>query len=309
MTSTGLDTAVDKLVGPVSKVQSRQEAWLDTPFAEDSQVWQLADTLSVYSELGRLRPVTGPERSGAQQTAALRTAHRCGCGVGIRVRVPGEWSDGITEAVRALLARARSLVPVDLLLDLGSVLADRPDAGKEALRALDALVSLAEWRTTAVLAGGFPRVTADMLDGGLREDPRTDWHMWKEVRASGRSYAAALSYGDYGVQPTSALAQAPRDSSGGPAWGFLRYTTDRSFVLCGTLARGTDRIEVNRRAARRILDLAEFRGPGAGDGEQWLYDCANGPLTDSRGTGNHTQWLWSGNVQHMTYVARCLPRN
>nr|WP_232250700.1 beta family protein [Streptomyces sp. HB-N217] len=29
-------------------------------------------------------------------------------------------------------------------------------------------------------------------------------------------------------------------------------------------------------------------------------------MTDSEGTGTRSQWLWAGNVQHMTYVARCL---
>ncbi|MEU2346092.1 beta family protein [Streptomyces sp. NPDC013082] len=306
--SAGLDAAVRKFVDPVSAVHRHHGGWIDAPLAEDAQISSLADALFTYSELGRLRPVTGPERTEAQQTAALETACRCDCGVGVRVRVTGEWDGDTAEAVRGLLARVGPAVPVDLLLDMTSVLDDRPDAGKEALRALDALVPLTPWRTAAVLGGGFPRVTGDMLEQGLREEPRTDWHLWHEVRASGRAYLPLLGYGDYGVQPVSALTQVPKpDSKGGPPWGALRYTTEGSFVLCKVLARGTDRIAVNRRAARQILDLPEYRGATAGAGEGWLRACADGPATSSEGTGGPTQWLWAGNVQHMTYVVRCLP--
>ncbi|MER5183245.1 beta family protein [Streptomyces sp. NPDC002896] len=303
----GLHRAVRKFVDPVSGAHRHHGGWIDAPFAEDAQISSLADALFVYSELGRLRPVTGPERTEAQQTAALETARSCD-GVGVRVRVTTEWDGDTAEAVRSLLARADPAVPVDLLLDMSSVLGDRPDAGKEALRALDALVPLTPWRTVSVLAGGFPRVTGDMLEHGLREEPRTDWHMWHEVRASGRAYLPLLGYGDYGVQPAGALTQAPTpDSKGGPPWGVLRYTTERSFVLCKVLARGADRIAVNRRAARQILDLPEFRGATAGAGECWLRACADGPATSGEDTGGPTEWLWAGNVQHMTYVVRCLP--
>jgi hypothetical protein len=93
----------------------------------------------------------------------------------------GEWDGRAVEAVRDLLVRADLTARVDLLLDLGSVLADRPNACKEALRALDALIPLAPWRTAATLGGGFPDVTAEMLEQGMREEPCTDWHMWREI--------------------------------------------------------------------------------------------------------------------------------
>src|SRR6476660_5816271 len=61
----------------------RYPGWIDAPFAEDAQIPALAEILSEYSELSLLRPVTGPERGEAQQTATLETAHRRGCGLGI----------------------------------------------------------------------------------------------------------------------------------------------------------------------------------------------------------------------------------
>ncbi|MFJ6833889.1 beta family protein [Streptomyces sp. NPDC091209] len=298
---------VGKYVDPVSVV-SRHGGWIDAPFGEDAQTADLAEALSVYCELGRLRPVTGPERTETQQAAAVETARRCARGLGVRVRVAKEWDDSLGEHVRSLLSRTGPEVPVDLLLDMGAVLDDRPDAGKEALRDLDALMPLAVWRNAALLGGGFPRVTADMLEEGSYDGARAEWRMWHEMRATGSAYAPLLGYGDYGVQPPSALAQVPAPGrKGGPSWGVLRYTTDSSYLLFKTLARGPDRIAVNRSAARRIVELPEFRGAGAGQGEEWLSDCADGPLSTGEGVGGPTEWLRAGNLQHMTYVVRSLP--
>ncbi|MFD1306888.1 beta family protein [Streptomyces kaempferi] len=298
---------VGKYVDPVSAV-SRHGGWIDAPFGEDAQTADLAEALSVYCELGQLRPVTGPERTETQQAAAVETARRCARGLGVRVRVAKEWDDSLGEHVRSLLSRTGPEVPVDLLLDMGAVLDDRSDAGKEALRALDALMPLAVWRNAALLGGGFPRVTADMLEEGSHEGERAEWRMWHEVRATGSAYAPLLGYGDYGVQPPSALAQVPAPGrKGGPSWGVLRYTTDSSYLLFKTLARGRDRIAVNRSAARRIVELPEFRGAGAGQGEEWVSDCAYGPLSTGEGVGGPTERLRAGNLQHMTYVVRSLP--
>ncbi|MEU6081636.1 beta family protein [Streptomyces sp. NPDC047108] len=307
VTPKSLATLVGKYVDPVSAV-SRHGGWLDAPFGEDAQTADLAEALSVYCELGPFRPVTGPERNEAQQMVTVETARRCSRGLGVRVRVTGEWGDALAEDVRGLLARTGPEVPVDLLLDMGAVLDTRPDAGKEALRALDALMPLVVWRSAALLGGAWPRVTADMLEEGSCEQSRAEWRMWHEVRATSSAYAPLLGYGDYGVQPPSALAQAPAPGrSGGPPWGVLRYTTDSSYLLFKTLTRGPDRIAVNRCAAGRIIELPEFRGAGAGRAEEWLTGCAHGPLSTGEGMGRPKEWLQAGNLQHMTYVVRSLP--
>ncbi|AQS71898.1 beta family protein [Streptomyces pactum] len=301
-----LGTVIGTYVDRVSAV-SRHGGWIDAPFGEDAQAAALAEALAVYCELGWLRPVTGPERTAEQQAGAVETARRCLRGLGVRVRVTGEWDGRLGEGVRGLLALTGPEMPLHLLVDMGAVLDDRPDAGKEALRTLDALMPLAVWRSAALLGGGFPRATADMLEEGSCEASRAEWRMWHEVRATGRAYVPLLGYGDYGVQPPGALAQAPTPGrKGGPPWGALRYTTDSAYFVVKTLTRGPDRVAVNRAAARRIIELAEFRGSGAGPGEEWLSDCANGPLTSSEGVGGPTEWLKAGNLQHMTHIVRSL---
>jgi hypothetical protein len=63
-------------------------------------------------------------------------------------------------------------------------------------------------------------------------------------------------------------------------------------------------VRVTREAARWITELADFRGEGASKGDLWYQQCAR--TTGSKGTGNAGTWNQVGNVQHMTYVVRCL---
>ncbi|MEV8627808.1 hypothetical protein [Streptomyces sp. NPDC051079] len=304
-----LAAALGQELRSVSRVQRHGAAWIDAPFADEVQVSVLADLLDEYCVYGTLRPVTGPDRSVLQQGAALAAARR-GRGFGVRVRVTGEWDAAAAEGVRALLERAGPEVGVDLLLDMGGVPASRSDAGKEALRALDALFPLAPWRDVCVLSGGFPKVTVEMLEQGLCEEPRADWALWHEMAQSRRAYLPLLTYGDYGTQPAGDISRLPRrpgQDGGGPDWGFLRYTTEQTFVVSKVLHKGRgkgERLAFNRAAARRIVELADFRGPAAGVGETWLRDLARGG--DS--TGAFAKWLTVGNAQHMAYVARAARR-
>ncbi|MET9533294.1 beta family protein [Streptomyces sp. NPDC006649] len=288
----------------VSRRQRHHPAWLDSPFADAAQLTALAAVLAELGELGPLRPVTGPDRPASHQAASLAQARASGNGLGIRVAMPGEWDGATALAVGDLLARADPAVETDLLLDLGAVLADRGDAAKEALRALDSLMPLTPWRTAAVLSGAFPAVTAGMLEHGLCAEPRMDWRIWRDLWDSGRSYLRWLSHGDYGIQPVRALAREASGGRGGPPWGTLRYTTEESFVLAKVLARGENRDTANRTAARQLAELPDFRGAAAGAGESWLRDCAHG--RGPSGTGNATVWLRVGNCQHMSYVVRSL---
>ncbi|MEV7611452.1 beta family protein [Streptomyces sp. NPDC089799] len=299
-----LAAKVRKDLAAVTRVQRYRPAWLDAPFADEDEISVLAELMPETSAFALLRPVTGPERPEVQQAVALQTARTAGDGLGIRVRVPGQWDGRTGDRVRHLLERSEPVVRMDLLLDLGAVQADRADAGKEALRALDSLVPLTPWRTVAVLSGGFPLVTADMLDRGLCEVPRTELYMWHEVAAGGRAYQGLLSYGDYGIQPAEAISLPPRSGGGGPSWGFLRYTLDGAFLLGRVLASGRGRDAHNRAIAREFLAHPGFRGPAAGGGESWLRDCAHG--IGRGGTGNFGTWLRVGNLQHMTYAVRQL---
>ncbi|MEV5881408.1 hypothetical protein AB0L74_01510 [Streptomyces sp. NPDC052020] len=297
-----LQQAVDKEVGRVAAVQKYTWAWLDAPYAELDKT-PYVNLLPFYWSHTALRPVTDPDRPASHQTVAAHSAREGGNGLGIRIRLPNTWNDGLAERTAALLARTDPEVRVDLLLDLQAVRPGRPDAGKEALRALDALVPLTSWRTVAALAGGFP----DDIDGLLERDrgdaDRIDWETWYEIRASGRSYAEAVRYGDYGTLPARNLSRAADDGDRSP-FGLLRYTTARSFLLARFWAGKRGETGVTREAARWITESPDFRGEGASKGDLWYRQCAR--TTGSKGTGNAGTWNKVGNVQHMTYVVRCL---
>ncbi|MEU5179094.1 hypothetical protein AB0G49_03445 [Streptomyces longwoodensis] len=298
----GLPQAVRKEIGRVAAVQKYTPGWLDAPYADLGED-PCATLLPFYWSHTALRPVTAPDFPAAHQAAAADSAREGGNGLGIRVRLPHGWSEERAENTAALLSRVGPEVPVDLLLDLQTVLPDRPDAGKEALRALDALVPLTPWRTVAVLSGAFPDEVDRLLDRDRGEADRTDWETWHEIRLSGRSYAKAVRYGDYGTLPARHLG---RPAGGGERsrFGLLRYTTDRSFLLARFWAEKRGETGVTREAARWITEAPEFRGGPASSGELWYERCAH--AAGSQGTGNAGTWNQVGNVQHMTYVVRSL---
>ncbi|MES4904898.1 MULTISPECIES: hypothetical protein [unclassified Streptomyces] len=190
---------------------------------------------------------------------------------------------------------------VDLFLDLRTVLPFRPDAAKEALRALDSLIPLTRWRVLVILAGGFPEPPDDLWQGSVHEEPRSDWEAWHEIHHSGRSYLPRLRYGDYGIHPASYLSQPVGGGGGGGRWGLLRYTTARSFHLV-KIPFGERYDMANRAAARLLTSLSDFRGRTASVGEQWLWRRAEGDET----VGNHAIWDEKGIVQHMAFVVSCL---
>ncbi|MGW4850514.1 beta family protein [Streptomyces sp. NPDC004288] len=299
-----LATDVRQDVRDLRRVQRHHPAWVDAPFADEAQLSLLADALSADVEVSALRPVTGPERPATHQEAMLEHARSTGSGLAVRVMMPGEWDDAVAHGVRDLVARVDPAVEADLLLDLGAVRADRPDAAKESLRALDVLLPLMPWRTAAVLGGGFPDVTSRLLESGTAVEPRWDWLAWRELTSSTREFVSRLAYGDYGIDSTRGITRGLSSGNGGPPWGVLRYTTDESFVLTKVPTRGDGRAAAIRAAAREILALPDFRGAPAGAGEAWLRDCARGHGPE--GTGNAAVWLQAGNVQHTTYVARSL---
>ncbi|MBU6532253.1 beta family protein [Streptomyces mayonensis] len=291
-----------KEAGDISTAQRLGHGWLDAPFADEAEAAVLAEVLPPeWWDDRNLRPVTGPGRPGAQQVLALAAARHGGDGLGVRVRLPGDWNDRMAADVSVLLDRLPTGHPVDLFLDLATVLPDRPDAAKEALRALDTLVPLTAWRTVTVLAGGFPEAPDNFQVGVPYEAPRSDWETWHEIRHGERSYLPRLRYGDYGIHPATYVSRTPSAGDGGPSWGILRYTTARSYHL-SKVPHGKQYEEANRKAARCLTGLVDFRGAQAGLGEMWLRDRSQGAVS----TGAHATWNKMGNIQHMTFVAKSL---
>lgn len=295
-------------------------AWLDVPYLRDCTE-SVTRRLHELWTVGSLTPVTAPDRPlRLHDLAVTSAASPCGGErLGIRVALPGRWNEARAQEVGALLsALGRSTatgdlpVAVDLLLDLDTVLDDRPDAGKNALLALDALVPLAPWRHIAVLSGASPKQALLELPLDAHDyAPRHDWALWHEIRDAAREYGPRVLYGDYGALPAEDLRLVVKENDrkrGGPDWGAIRYTTETDFRIAKFRRRregqgGHDSI---RAAARRLLDDADYRGRDDGWSDEWLTDCAHG--AGSVGVGNATTWNQVSNHQHFTHVIHALRR-
>ncbi len=287
----------------IAQAQQGLPAWLDAFHVEDEPgpvstgMWKLlADS--------PLRPVTGTERADWQQIACAELARASGNGLGIRILVTALPDECCAAAVRRLLDHIGTPPPaVDLLLDLRAITEEHHPAEKWALRALDLLGSLHGWRTVVLLAGSFPRLPPESPEMTLEDAHRFDWDTWHMVRHTRGAQATPVTYGDYGAQPTGGADQ-PSERGGGPAWGVLRYTTERTFLMIKAPTEGPNRSSTVRSLARQIVEAHDFRDSGFSDGERWLHDCAHGVGSD--GAGTPEIWIRAGHVQHMTYVVRQL---
>ncbi|MEU7434112.1 hypothetical protein AB0B07_25275 [Streptomyces sioyaensis] len=293
-------------VTDVMRAQQAVPAWLDAFQVEDEPGPVTAGVWALLAD-SPLRPVTGIERAEWQTTACAELARASGNGLGIRVLLTGLPDERRAHAVQVLLDRigTPSSIAVDLLLDLGAVTDEHHLADKWARRALELFGPLHQWRTVVMMAGAFPRNLPESFHAPPEEAHRFVWDAWHMVRHARAEHPLHVTYGDYGAHHTGGADQ-PSDGGGGPPWGVLRYTTERTFLLIKAPTKGRDRSVVVRSLARQLVEAPDFRGPLASDGERWLRDCAYGG--GGPGSGNPAKWTWAGHIQHMTYVLRELRR-
>lgn len=286
-------------------------AWLDLPFAPgitESAATRLGELWTV----GTLTPVTAPDRPRRLHDLAVASARSAlgGARIGIRVSLPGRWKESRADEIQNLITditRSSEFgdapTAMDLLLDLGTLLEDRPDAGKEVLLALDVLVPLAPWRHIAILSGASSKQPiSDLPPGGHDYGTRHDWVLWHAIRNAGRDYSTRVHYGDYGALPAGDVALMQRTRSGPAAWGAIRYTTDSDFLYTKFLTCGEGHHESIRTAAGVVLRSEAYRGLRDGWSHRWLESCANG----SGGVGNAELWNRVSNHQHLTFVIGAL---
>lgn len=293
--------------GAVAAAQRAMPAWLDARHLE-GEPRAVTQGLWPYLLHTPVRPVTGPGRPDWQRSACADFARACGNGLGVRVRADEAASERGAESVCRFveglggpdLAREPLL---DLLLDLEAVTEEWHQADKCALRALELLGPLAVWRSIVLLAGSFPG-SAPVLEGWPPvEAHRHDWDVWHMVRNAQPGLPVDVTYGDYGAHHAHA---ADAGSGGGPPWGVLRYTTERTFLLAKAPTEGEGHAARAREIARRMIGEPDFRGPGFSEGDRWLHACATGGGTS--GAGNAEAWIRAGHSQHLAYVARRLTR-
>ena len=287
----------------ILNAQQEMPAWVDA-FHVEGQAEPVTAGLWTLLAQSPVRLVTGIDRAEWQQVACARLARDSRNGLGIRIQLTDLPDERDVVALQRLLYRfGTQSLALDLLLDVGSVTDEHHQADKWALRAVDLLGALYSWRTVVVLAGAFPRVLPDDAAMSPVEAHRFDWDVWHMVRHAREGQSRHIAYGDYGAQHTSGADQ-PSTSGGGPPWGVLRYTTERTFLVAKAPTVGPGRTAAVRSLARQIVGTDDYRGARFSDGDLWFADCAR--LTGKEGTGNAGIWAGVGHNQHMTYVVEQL---
>ncbi|MCX5150401.1 beta family protein [Streptomyces sp. NBC_00320] len=167
-------------------------------------------------------------------------------------------------------------------------------ADKCALRALELLGPLTRWRSIVLLAGSFPPTAPEPAGWGPIEAHRHDWDVWHMVRHARPELPVDVTYGDYGAHRAFA---ADGGAGGGPPWGVLRYTTDRTLLLAKAPTIGEGHAEEVREIARRMVAEPDFRGAGLA---RATAGCTRAPrvpgppasATPSGGSGRATASTW-----------------
>ncbi|MFE6102194.1 hypothetical protein ACFVQ4_19790 [Streptomyces laurentii] len=308
-----------ELLAELARAQGTGPAWVDTGCREtDRAAARAAAALRDVLPGTSLRPVTGVERPGWQQTACVEAARACGGGRGMGIRVVPEPPGGTRLAARlhGLLERiarrersAGDRLPLDLLLDLGAVQDDGElaFAEKRALHALACLGPLHPWRTVTVLAGACPGTegAGEGYGAPFADAERYDWDLWHAVAPTPDGRRLPLVYGDYAAAHPRGLRQ-PRVIPDGPPWGLLRLTGERAFLLGRVPTRGADHAAAVRAMARELVGTEDFDAAPDSEPKRWLRACAEG--RGPEGAGNPEAWARTAHGQHLAYVVRQLRR-
>ncbi|GAA2641659.1 hypothetical protein GCM10010307_43320 [Streptomyces vastus] len=274
--------------------------WLDARNAEGEldlvveHMWQeVCATL-----LGTaLRPVTGPERDPAQQTAAAETAREWGDGLGVRVALHAGPDADLRDRCRELVGRVRGRDPeLDLFLDLYDI-GNADAAVARALLGWREVGTLAEWRTVTLLGGSFPWGAKELKDHDLTEWPRAEWQVWQLVRDRMEPQGPKITYGDYSTVHARSGDAPP---GGGIFYEKPRYTTAEHFLIGKGAQWGRGEESLMKTLAARIVDDPEFR-TSRSDGERWLQNQADPAVRTN--PGNPSVWVEKGHIQHLTFVA------
>jgi hypothetical protein len=243
-------------------------------------------------------PVTGLIRDNDHQISCLETLKIDGLGICIRLQ-PEDFRDEfeLNSSLDDLLKRFE-LTPreVDLILDLGPLEQSVRSHASRAARFISALPTLESWRTFVVAATGFPVNLMGFPQSAISNIPREEWALWRGL-ISDPSISRKPVFGDYGIAHAEHSDIDPRKMTTSAC---IRYTSDRSWVICrgkGLKAHGFQQFHD---VARRLMGHVSYKGPEFSWGDNYIADCAKRNV----GCGNLTTWRRVGTSHHIAFVNR-----
>jgi hypothetical protein len=239
-------------------------------------------------------PVVWPDLPGApyEMYREMLTVQRAE----VAVRVSLQRSADLTTQLQRLL-RALECQPnrVHLVLDLGAIAPGTARLTTLAASAvLKGLPMAKAWRSLTLAGTAFPETLVLVKAWSSASVERTEWLVWKAIRATGADLPRVPRFGDY------AIAHPNHIETDGPLFpsGNIRYTaTDSWTVLKGVRIKdnGTEQF---RDLARDLMKRPEYAGPAFSWGDEAIKRCADGEGTP----GSSTTWRAIGTNHHLEMV-------
>ncbi|MGW2628848.1 beta family protein [Streptomyces chattanoogensis] len=270
-------------------------SWIDTLHVEQDPSLVAEGLWAEFGLFITATPVTGPERSAAQQALASELAHSSSNGLGVRIRSQEMRAADVCERVMQVVRRSEvEAEAVDLLLDLG-VLGDLADAIGRGVQVVEALGGLAPWRNVVLLSGAFPASSQGWLRDQVSRLPRPERAVWRAIGERSR-IGRRLVYGDYSIVHPDKAAKV----STGPVTilGKVLYTAAEEYLVVKGRAMSVYGAAQMPPLALRISKSPLFRGRAFSAGERYIADCAE----QRAAPGPPERWVQAGHTQHLTLV-------
>lgn len=203
---------------------------------------------------------------------------------------------------------------VDLILDMGSVYKDGPDAVYLAARLIIAETPyIKEWRNVILSASSFPKSVGKIVEeNGEKLLERSEWVGWKRLSSLPKLSRLPI-YSDYSISHPEVFDDLdPRTMK---LSGAIRYTTEKAWLiekgerLTGKKANGQKAkgfVQFHELSSR-LVESGHYHGEGFSWGDDFILKCSNPEDKDSS-TGSLTTWRKVGNSQHMELVIEQLAK-
>jgi len=181
----------------------------------------------------------------------------------------------------------------DLLIDAGYIDPDDEFDVDTLANDIQAMISVAEWRTVTFLGTSIPATMSEVKEGTTGRIDRREWALWKELTT--KPLPRPIAFGDYGIQ------HPKPPSGGGPSMRRnIRYTTPDETIVARAFGRFTDSdADQYRELCVGLKAMSEFQGRPYSWGDEIISDCADGVLMP----GEQEMWRGAGTAHHLQAVS------
>ena len=223
---------------------------------------------------------------------------------GVCVRIQREDlldSDDLGGAVSDILNTVGARVQnSDLVLDLGALTpARRYVTADQAIRLIDRLPNIHQWRTFTVASTSFPKNLAGLPQSGFTRVNRNEWMIWKEIVQGGKRLRRRPLFGDYAIAHTEPPEVDPRKMRTSAS---IRYTCETAWLVLKGRSLIRYGYEQFHGLCGDLTERSEYSGSALSWGDKYIQECAAQLVSN----GNLTTWRKVGTSHHLAFVVRQL---